>query len=55
VGELGGQLPFCATPRMAVPEFEEMQTKIVWALAFCGPDSSRPMTARPEKSDLRNM
>jgi hypothetical protein len=55
VGEFGGQLPFSAAPRMALFGFEETQTKIVWALALCGPASSRPMAARPEKSNLRNM
>jgi hypothetical protein len=52
---LGGQLPFAATLRMALLGFEETQTKIVWALAFCGPASSTPMAARPERSNLRNM
>jgi hypothetical protein len=49
---LGGQLPFAATPRMALPEFEEMQAKITSALALCGPTSSRPMAVTLARSSL---
>jgi hypothetical protein len=52
---LGGQLPFSATPRMALPEFEETQAKIKSALAFCGPASSRPVAATLAKSSLDNI
>jgi hypothetical protein len=54
VGELFGQLPFADTPRMAVPEFEETQAKVVWASATLGA-SPKATTNAPTTTDIRVM
>jgi hypothetical protein len=48
----GGQLALAATTyRRPVAEFT--QAEIVWALAFCGPTNSRPMTAKTARVNTK--
>jgi len=52
----GGQGAFAVgTIIMGLLAAELTQAKIVWALAFCGPASNRPMVATLARSTLENI